>query len=44
MRWAVLGGPAPHGILVASCVGIVVVIILGFTRFAQAERSIADEI
>ncbi len=44
MRWALLGGPAPHGILIASCVGIVAILILGFTRFAQAERNIADEI
>lgn len=44
MRWALLGGPAPHGLLVASMAGIVIILVLGIMRFARAERSIADEI
>lgn len=44
MRWALLGAPAPHGLFIASCVVTTVVFVAGVTRFARAERTIADEL
>jgi len=42
-RWALLGTPAPHGLLVASLLVTGVVFVLGVSRFAQAERTLADD-
>src|SRR5262249_51518498 len=44
MRWALLGAPAPHGLLIASCLETAAIFSLGVARFARAERTIADEI
>lgn len=44
MRWALLGGAAPHGLFVVSCIGVAVVFAVGVMRFARAERTIADEL
>jgi ABC-type polysaccharide/polyol phosphate export permease len=42
-RWALIGTPAPHGLLVASVVITIVVFIAGVVRFAHAERTLADD-
>lgn len=42
-RWALLGTPAPHGLLYASMLVTAVVLVAGFARFAQAERTLADD-
>jgi lipopolysaccharide transport system permease protein len=42
-RWALLGTPAPHGLLVASLIITAVVFVFGVMRFAQAERTLADD-
>lgn len=42
-RWALLGTPAPHGLLVASLLVTAVVFAAGVARFAQAERTLADD-
>jgi homopolymeric O-antigen transport system permease protein len=42
-RWALLGTPAPHGLLIASLVVTAVVLVAGVVRFAQAERTLADD-
>jgi homopolymeric O-antigen transport system permease protein len=44
MRWALLGGAAPHGLFVVACVVTFLVFALGVVRFAHAERTIADEL
>jgi homopolymeric O-antigen transport system permease protein len=44
MRWSLLGGSAPHGLFVVSCLGTAVIFALGVMRFARAERTIADEL
>jgi lipopolysaccharide transport system permease protein len=44
MRWALLGGPAPHGLLLASLIITTVIVVAGIARFARAERTIADDI
>ena len=43
-RWALLGTPAPHGLLVASLVVTAAVFVFGVMRFAQAERTLADDV
>jgi lipopolysaccharide transport system permease protein len=43
-RWALLGTPAPHGLLVAALVETVIIFVAGVMRFAQAERTLADDI
>jgi lipopolysaccharide transport system permease protein len=42
-RWALLGTPPPHGLLVASLVVTAVIFAAGVVRFAQAERTLADD-
>ena len=42
-RWALLGTPAPHGLLVAAIAITIVVSIAGLVRFAHAERTLADD-
>jgi lipopolysaccharide transport system permease protein len=42
-RWALLGTPAPHGLLVASLIITAAVFVFGVMRFAQAERTLADD-
>jgi lipopolysaccharide transport system permease protein len=43
-RWATLGAPAPHGLLVASVVVTLAILAAGLAYFARAERTIADDI
>jgi lipopolysaccharide transport system permease protein len=44
LRWALLGTPAPHGLLVAA-VGISVALLaFGLVRFSSAERTLADDV
>jgi lipopolysaccharide transport system permease protein len=42
-RWALLGTPAPHGLLVAAIIITIVVFVAGATRFAHADRTLADD-
>lgn len=42
-RWALLDTPAPHGLLIASLLVTAVIFVAGFVRFAQAERTLADD-
>jgi len=42
-RWALLGTPAPHGMLVAALLVTTVVFAFGVVRFAHAERTLADD-
>ena len=42
-RWALLGTPAPHGLLYASLLVTAVVFVAGVARFAHAERTLADD-
>ena len=42
-RWALLGTPAPHGLLVAAILESIVIFVLGVVRFAHAERTLADD-
>lgn len=42
-RWALLGTPAPHGLFVASLIVTAIVVVAGVVRFAQAERTLADD-
>jgi lipopolysaccharide transport system permease protein len=42
-RWALLATPPPHGLLVASLVVTAIVLVAGVVRFAQAERTLADD-
>jgi lipopolysaccharide transport system permease protein len=42
-RWALLGTPAPHGLFVASLIITAAVFVFGVMRFAQAERTLADD-
>jgi lipopolysaccharide transport system permease protein len=42
-RWALLGTPAPHGLFVASLIVTAAVFVFGVMRFAQAERTLADD-
>jgi len=42
-RWALLATPAPHGLLVAALVETILIFVIGVVRFAQAERTLADD-
>jgi lipopolysaccharide transport system permease protein len=42
-RWALLGTPAPRGMLAAALLVIGVVFVIGLARFASAERTLADD-
>ena len=42
-RWALLGTPAPHGLFLASLLVTSVIFVFGIVRFAQAERTLADD-
>ena len=42
-RWALLGTPAPHGLFIASLIVTAAVFVFGVMRFAQAERTLADD-
>jgi lipopolysaccharide transport system permease protein len=44
LRWALLGTPAPHGLLVVSIVISVFVFAFGLVRFSGAERTLADDV
>jgi homopolymeric O-antigen transport system permease protein len=43
-RWALADTPAPHGLLIASLLETAVVFAIGVARFAQAERTLADDV
>jgi lipopolysaccharide transport system permease protein len=43
-RWATLGTPAPHGLLAASVVGTLAILVVGLAYFTRAARTIADDI
>jgi homopolymeric O-antigen transport system permease protein len=43
-RWATLGTPAPHGLLIASIVITLAILLVGLGYFARASRTIADDI
>jgi lipopolysaccharide transport system permease protein len=43
-RWATLGTPAPHGLLVAAVLITFAILLAGLAYFARAERTIADDI
>lgn len=42
-RWALLGTPAPHGLLVVAVCVAIVVFIGGLLHFARLERTLADD-
>ena len=42
-RWALLGTPAPHGLLVTALLMTTVVFVVGIARFSHAERTLADD-
>jgi lipopolysaccharide transport system permease protein len=42
-RWALLDTPAPHGLFIASLLVTAVIFVAGVARFAQAERTLADD-
>jgi lipopolysaccharide transport system permease protein len=44
LRWALLATPAPHGLLAIDLLICAAVFVAGLLRFAQAERTIADDI
>ena len=44
MRWALLGAPAPHGLLYAAIAVTVVWFVAGLVYFSRAERTIADDV
>jgi len=43
-RWALLGTPAPHGILVVAVGVSLALFAVGVVRFARLERTIADDV
>lgn len=43
-RWALLGTPPPHGLLIFSIVIALVVLAVGLLRFARLERTLADDV
>jgi lipopolysaccharide transport system permease protein len=42
-RWALLGTPAPHGLLVVAVAIAVIVFAAGLLHFARLERTLADD-
>ena len=44
LRWALLDTPAPHGMLAMAVAVSVLIFVGGVARFAQTERTIADEL
>jgi lipopolysaccharide transport system permease protein len=44
MRWATLGGPAPHGLLIAALAVTLSFFVSGLLYFSRAERTIADDV
>jgi lipopolysaccharide transport system permease protein len=42
-RWALLGTPAPHGLLVIAVAVSFIVLVAGVLHFARLERTIADD-
>lgn len=42
-RWALLNGPAPHGLLLVSIVEIVVLLGVALVYFSRVERTLADD-
>ena len=43
-RWALLGTPAPHGMLAVAVVVSLLIFALGIRRFAATERTLVDDI
>jgi lipopolysaccharide transport system permease protein len=43
-RWALVGTPAPHGVLLVSIAISITLFLLGVAHFSRAERTIADDV
>jgi lipopolysaccharide transport system permease protein len=43
-RWALLGTPAPHGLLLVALVESALVLAAGLVHFSRLERSLADDV
>jgi lipopolysaccharide transport system permease protein len=44
LRWALLGAPAPHGILVVAVAVSIALLVAGSLHFARLERTLADDV
>lgn len=44
IRWALLGTPAPHGLLYAAITISLACLLVGLVYFSRAERTIADDV
>lgn len=44
MRWATLGGPAPHGLLIVAVIVTLSLFVIGLLYFSRSERTIADDV
>ncbi|HZT90916.1 MAG TPA: ABC transporter permease [Gaiellaceae bacterium] len=44
VRWALIGAPAPHGLLAIAVVESLALLALGLFQFSRVERTIADEV
>lgn len=43
-RWALLGTPPPHGLLLIALAETAVIVVVGTLHFAKLERTIADDV
>jgi lipopolysaccharide transport system permease protein len=43
-RWALLGTPAPHGLLLAAVFVTAIVTVVGLAYFSRADRTMADDV
>jgi lipopolysaccharide transport system permease protein len=43
-RWALLGTPPPHGLLIIACTMSFALLVVGLLRFAHLERTLADDV
>jgi lipopolysaccharide transport system permease protein len=43
-RWALLGTPLPHGLLVVAVAISLIMLVIGLLRFERLERTIADDV
>jgi ABC-type polysaccharide/polyol phosphate export permease len=44
VRWALLGTPAPHGLLLVAVVETAVLFAVGLAYFARVDRTVADDV
>jgi ABC-type polysaccharide/polyol phosphate export permease len=44
VRWALIGSPAPHGLLILAVVESLIVLGIGLLQFSRVERTIADDV